>query len=228
VEKFMVIDRVENYIYGDKVVGRTIYDKGGNKQNIKKGQGGALEKRWDELDAGAGKAIKLEMSEYQGHPFVANFEWVESKFVEQAQRQVEDKSLDTKNRSVCLSYAKDLVIAGKVNLGQIFEWSDKLHNYILGGEDVSNKVSTEKAGRDTGEGLGQGDREGGDFDEEWWLKALETLNNKAWVAGQLKLLGIKVQKGQSFTEVIKTMDSSKRALFQNDIKVALVYKEKTE
>ena len=87
--KFMVIDKVEEYVYDEKVVGRTLYDKGGNKQNIKKGQGGSLEKRWDELDAGVGRAIKLEMSEFKGHPFVSSFEWVEDKLVEEAQRKVE-------------------------------------------------------------------------------------------------------------------------------------------
>lgn len=226
MDKFMVIDRVENYIYGDKVVGRTIYDKGGNKQNIKKGQGGALEKRWDELDAGAGRAIKLEMSEYQGHPFVANFEWVESKFVEQAQRQVEDKSLDTKNRSVCLSYAKDLVIAGKVNLGQIFEWSDKLHNYILGGEDVSDKVSTEKIRPDTREGLGQGDSEAGEFDEGRMKTALNRVKfTKKGIAAWLnQMFGI--AKTQDPMDMIRLLNDKQLEVLWGEIKSR--EKEKTE
>lgn len=94
---------------------------------------------------------------------------------------------------------------------------DRLNGYLKGGKDVSNKVSTEKAGRDAGEGPGQGDRKGGDFDEEWWLQRLKTINDKPWVSKQLKTLGVTVKKGQRYIEVIKAMDSGKRALLKNEV-----------
>jgi len=104
----------------------------------------------------------------------------------------------------------------------LLDWAN---GSIKGGKDVSIKVSTEKARRDTGEGLGQGDREGGDFDEEWWLKALEKLDNKEWVVEQLKLMGITVKRGQTYRGVIGGMESSKRALLKNGVELALAYKE---
>ena len=42
---------------------------------------------------------------------------------------------DAKNRSVCLSYAKDLVAAGKVELADIFSQADAFLAYITGAKD---------------------------------------------------------------------------------------------
>ena len=98
-DKFMVIDRVELLEKDGKIVGRTLYDSDANSQNIKKGQGGKLEKRWDELDEGIGRAIKLTMGSFkppgkdESYPFVADFEWVENVFEKEAiQRTAEGPS----------------------------------------------------------------------------------------------------------------------------------------
>jgi len=90
----------------------------------------------------------------------------------------------------------------------------------LGGKDVPNKVSTKETGRVSGEEIGQGS---GGFDEEWWLSALTTLDNKPWIAEQLKLLGVTVKQGQRYIEAIKALDGGKQALLKNGVELALAY-----
>jgi len=99
--------------------------------------------------------------------------------------------------------------------------TDWANGSLKGGKDVSIKIPAEKTGRDTREGLGQGDREGGEFDEEWWLKSLETINDKRWIAEQLKTLGVTVKQGQGYIKAIKAMDSGKQALLKNEVRAKM-------
>ena len=91
-----------------------------------------------------------------------------------------------------------------------------------GGKDVSDKVSTEETGRGSGEEARQGS---GEFDEEWWLKAIKTLG-KGWIAEQLKLFDITLVEGQLLIKTIKEMEPSKRGLLKNGVELALAYKDK--
>jgi len=102
---------------------------------------------------------------------------------------------------------------------------DKLNGYLKGGKDVSNKVSTKETGQLPREEARQGS---GDFDEEWWLKALTGLDDKPWVAEQLRLLGVTLKRGQTYVQAIKALDKGKQALLKNGVGLALEYKRKTE
>ena len=93
-------------------------------------------------------------------------------------------------------------------------------------KDVSTKVSTEKAGRDTREGLGQGDREGGDFDEEG-MKA--SLNRVGFTQK-----GITIWLNQMFG-IVKTKDPMDMIRQLNEKQLEVLWteiksreKEKTE
>jgi hypothetical protein len=108
-DKIMVLDKIEDIVEDGEVVGKLVTDKVGNQLKVKVGRGGHLKKKWDELQLG--NAYKFKMGEYKGFPFVEDFESVKDAFVKQAQAKVEDAQVDIKNKSVVLSYAKDIMVA---------------------------------------------------------------------------------------------------------------------
>ncbi len=115
-DKIMILDHIDDIVDGGDVVGKQVFDSTGASVKVKGGgRGMPLKTRWDELQIG--RAYSFVMGEFrppdkpgESYPFVKDFKSVESAFVKEAQRKVETKTTDTKNRAFALSYAKDLVI----------------------------------------------------------------------------------------------------------------------
>ena len=147
-ERILIIDHIEDIIKDGEMAGKECFDKTGESVKVKKGKGGSLEKRWDELLIG--RAYSFDMGEFKGYPFVADFKSVESKFVEQAQERVEDKTIDTKNKSVTISYAKDLAIADKIETAQICAYAEVFYRYITGALTVEDTtiINLMRGGKD--------------------------------------------------------------------------------
>lgn len=137
-EKYMILETIEPLLDDDSsVIGRLVTDKAGNQLKVKKGQGGKLEKRWDELQIG--KAYSFTMGEFKGYPFVQDFKAVEDKFVEKAQRQVEDKQATVKNRGIALSYAKDLATTGNIGLSDVIHCAEIFYRYMVSDITLSDE-----------------------------------------------------------------------------------------
>jgi len=131
--KIMVLDKIEDLLDNDgELIGKLVFDKAGNQLKVKKGQGGKLADRWDELEVGKGYTFK--MGEFKGYPFVKDFELVENVFALKAQEEVEDKQISTKNKSVCLSYAKDIGIAREWSVITILETADIFYAWLQTGQ----------------------------------------------------------------------------------------------
>ncbi|KKL08016.1 hypothetical protein LCGC14_2580130, partial [marine sediment metagenome] len=136
-DQIVVIDKVEDDSYDGKDF-KKVTDKAGQVWKIKQGRGGALKEKWGLLEEG--KAIKLMMGDFQGKPFVLDFEVVKDAFVAEAAEKVQTKQVDTKDKGICLSYAKDLVIAGKVEFkNMVLEMSIK-GNLIRGAKKEVESV----------------------------------------------------------------------------------------
>lgn len=141
MEKILIVDHIEDILKDGEKVGIECFDKTGDSVKVKVGKGGSLKKKWDELVVS--KAYSFEMGEFKGYPFVADFKSVESKFVEQAQKQVETKTLDTRDKSMAISYSKDLVCAGKVDITELITQAKEIYEYITGGYDEALQVHKE-------------------------------------------------------------------------------------
>ncbi len=114
-DKIIVIEKVEDDNYQGKGF-KKVTDKAGETWKIKSGREDSLKNKWHLLVPG--KAIKLTMGEYQGHPFVQNFEVVEDLFVEQAATKVQEQQKtdtdNTKAQTMFASYVKDAWLGGKL------------------------------------------------------------------------------------------------------------------
>jgi len=114
-EKIMLVETIEDIIDDGEVVGKLCSNRAGDQVKVKKGQGGGLIKKWDELKEGL--AYKFIMGEYkppgktEAYPYVKDFETVASTFVREAAEKVADAQADNKNKSYALSYAKDITVA---------------------------------------------------------------------------------------------------------------------
>ena len=131
-KKVLLIDRIDKLL-DDKgeVIGRQIFDKGGDSVKVKTGRGGSLKKRWDELDNSIGKYINFTMGLYQNkYPFVEDFNEVKDTFEKQALAKVRDNLSDIKDKSVCLSYAKDLAVADRIKTVDILDWAGKFYQWL--------------------------------------------------------------------------------------------------
>ena len=149
MEKILILDRIEDIEKDGEVVGKECFDKTGDSVKVKKGRGGSLEKKWDELVIG--RAYSFQIGEFKpegknkSYPYVVDFKSVEGQLVEQAQKRIENKTGDIKDKSVCVSYSKDLVVAGKLDLGQLLTQADKIYHYIIGDNDEALQVHQEIA-----------------------------------------------------------------------------------
>ena len=92
-----VIATVEPLLDEGNVIGRLVTDKAGKPLKVKRGQGGKLEAKWDELDNAIGKAVEIEWGMFkppgksESYPFVAGLEFVEDELVQkEAERAHED------------------------------------------------------------------------------------------------------------------------------------------
>ena len=79
---YMVADRIEDITYQGELKGKKVTDKEGHSVNVKGGKkGSGLYERWDELIPEC--AYEFTMDEYNGKPFVADFQSVEVALAEQ-------------------------------------------------------------------------------------------------------------------------------------------------
>lgn len=75
-DKYLTVDRVEELEKDGEIIGREVFNSGGDSVKVKIGKGGSLKKKWELLDNGIGKAFKFQMGEFKGYPFVEDFEEV--------------------------------------------------------------------------------------------------------------------------------------------------------
>lgn len=140
-EKILIISKIEDIIdKGGELAGKQVFDSTGQSLKVRGGQGGGLRGRWGELQVG--KAYGFTMGEFKGFPFVQDFKSVENEFVKQAQKQVEDKTTSSRDRSMALSYSKDLVCYGKIKLESMFDMADTMLPYIETG--IKPEVTIDK------------------------------------------------------------------------------------
>ena len=148
MEKIIIIDHIEDILKDEDIVGKECFDKTGDSVKVKKGRGGSLEKKWDELVIG--RAYSFQIGEFKpegkdkSYPYVVDFKSVEGQLVKQAQERVETKTGDTRDRSMSVSYSKDLVVAGKLDLGQLLTQADKIYQYIIGNDDDASVATKPK------------------------------------------------------------------------------------
>ena len=113
-EKILIIDRIEDILKDGEVAGKECFDKTGQSVKVKKGKGGGLEGRWDELLIG--RAYSFTMGEFKGYPFVENFKSIESQFVQQAQERVEDTRGLSIEAQVAFKGLIELCVADKLKV----------------------------------------------------------------------------------------------------------------
>jgi len=126
--KILVIDSIEDILDdGGELAGKLVTDKGGNQVKVKKGQGGKLADRWDELLIG--RAYSFTMGLYKDkYPYVQDFTEIKDIFKIEAAKTVADNQADMRliqqreqNSSIqaqtALNRAVDLAIAQLANEG---------------------------------------------------------------------------------------------------------------
>jgi len=89
--KILVIDSIEDILDdGGELAGKLVTDKGGNQVKVKKGQGGKLADRWDELLIG--RAYSFTMGLYKDkYPYVQDFTEIKDIFKIEAAKAATDK-----------------------------------------------------------------------------------------------------------------------------------------
>jgi len=126
--KILVIDSVEDILDDSgELVGKLVTDKAGNQVKVKKGQGGKLANRWNELLIG--RAYSFTMGLFKGkYPYVEDFAEIKDVFKIEAAKAVADNQADMRliqqreqNSSIqaqtALNRAVDLAIAQLANEG---------------------------------------------------------------------------------------------------------------
>lgn len=201
--KIMVLAKVED-LHDDNgnVIGRLVTDKAGNELKVKKGQGGKLEGRWDELDNGVGKAFEFTMKMFkpqgktESYPFVADFKEVKDELKIQAAQRVaeampneQDTTRTSIEAQVAVKAITELLVAKIPFQKQIY---DAYENWLLtrlqGGQDVKTETHKELEIADATEVL----EPEGESEVSWESirpKLGELLNEKSWtIDGFLKKL----------------------------------------
>ncbi len=143
-ETVIVVDRVDLDNYGNLKV----FNKGGGETRVNK--------KHDSLHHlfVPGKAIKLTWGEYLGKEYVDDATLVEGelppsqtpKILPEHQEEIDKARASvrpTKDLAVCLTYAKDLAIAGKIKLCDIFVWAEALYTFISGNMGIGDEQVTE-------------------------------------------------------------------------------------
>ena len=67
-----IVTQIDEIRYNGELKGYQCFDGTGQSVKVKKGQGGQLQARWGELQVG--RAYSFTMGEYNGKPFVKDFE----------------------------------------------------------------------------------------------------------------------------------------------------------
>lgn len=131
----IVIDKIEE-AQDDK--GKTylkITDKAGVTRNFKEGRSKLLTNKGHLLQEGV--AIRLYFEDYkapggQVFPFVKDFEVIKQIFEQEATEKIQAQQSDTRDKSVMLSYAKDLAIADKIEAKDILFKAQYFYEWLTG------------------------------------------------------------------------------------------------
>ena len=143
MEKIIVVEKSE-ILQGAKGDYLKVTDKEGKSQNI------FDQALWNLF--GDGLAVKLTL-EKQGRWWnVTGAEAVKDVLAKKAVEKVGDNQITEKNKSVALSYSKDLVVAGKIELRDITSYADKFLAYILKKEVLPVKSHLVEEVKKTSEG----------------------------------------------------------------------------
>lgn len=94
---YMVVDRIEDITYDNKVTGKKVFDKEGGSVNVKGGKKGSnLYERWDELNPDVAYEFEMDVFRKDGreYPFVVDFKAVEIALAEQEIERATKKQMD--------------------------------------------------------------------------------------------------------------------------------------
>ena len=67
-----LVTQIDEILYNGELMGYQCFDGTGQSVKVKKGRGGYLKAKWDDLQVG--RAYTFTMGEYDGKPFVKDFE----------------------------------------------------------------------------------------------------------------------------------------------------------
>jgi len=122
----IVIDKVEDDSYDGKEF-KKVTDKAGNKFNVKSGRGGALRDKWPLLEEGV--AIKLQVGEFNGKPFVKDFTVVKDEFASKATEKAQSQVKVERNDSIEAQVAFKMVSKDTKEYKATIEWAmSRLHS----------------------------------------------------------------------------------------------------
>ena len=134
--EYIVIDKVEDATTQDSKPYKLVTAKDGEQYKFKIGRGECIRNKWHLLEEG--KALKLKWEQFKGYDFIADFELVENVFEQEAVAKTQERGVDTRNKSMALSYAKDLIVAGKIDISEIAEYAEMFYLYMVGDLTVDN------------------------------------------------------------------------------------------
>ncbi len=142
----IVVDHIEEAEDDKGQVYLKVTDKGGKTRNFKQGRSKLLTNKGHLIKEGV--ALKLTMGQFtppgktDSYPFIQDFEKVDDVFVKEAHERVAATQVNNKDRGVALSYSKDLVCAGKVDLNEMLGYASVCERYITGNVGVSDEQVT--------------------------------------------------------------------------------------
>jgi hypothetical protein len=131
--KQVTLNKVEHAEYNGKEYRKIVTDQG--TFNIKDGKGGSLRNQWGLLDQCIGKVITLNMGDFEGKPFVASM-ILPIPGAREPQQPIQDMqgkinhTEDNRVRSMAVSYSKDLVVAGQIQLADLYNQAHDIEEYL--------------------------------------------------------------------------------------------------
>ena len=183
----IVINKVEDDSYEGKEF-KKVTDKAGKVWKIKQGREGALKDKWGLLEPGV--ALRVTLGTFKDKEFVKDIELVKDVFVAQAAEKAQTmtgvQTDITRNATMLLSYAKDLCVAGKIEVGEILPEADCFLNWLEAklspSKPTSEPIKTPQQGS---EGVSVV------YDKDWLIENLEQLGKVNPLAYQNLMLNLK-------------------------------------
>ena len=153
-----VITNVEDDSYDGKAFKKVTLGDREEPLKVKQGRGGDLKAKWGLLKEGV--AVRFTMTDFKTPegvkiPFVSNIETVEGvlpKAVTPPEpddytdkpRELTKPPINTKNKAFSVSYAKDLVVAGKIEPDKILFWAEVFDRYMNGTITIPEEIIIKK------------------------------------------------------------------------------------
>lgn len=185
-----------------------------------------FEDRWEEFLNAKDKtydieraSIKLERGYWK--PVIEAKE-VKDILVKEAQKKVEEKSVDTRDKSMAISYAKDLVVADKIPITELITQADKIYTYITGGDDEALQIHKEIAKEVGADEAGQETR-GEPIDMDWLHESLQLIDWKSVVIWMKKKY--EITEGKTVREIFEYMNELQKSEFVAEVKNRLAQLE---